>query len=94
MSGFNAVCFIANTEFHVHDIADMDKRIWSFDLSAYEEVQTKVSALNPQVVIGQLPKFVLKWNEILFLRFFIMHFFHLQLFSQPISQNVNHMQNS
>lgn len=38
----------------------MDKRIWSFELSAYEELQTKVSALNPQVVIGQLPKFVLK----------------------------------
>lgn len=40
--------------------ADHDKKIWTFDLSAYEELQKKVSELNPDVVIGQLPNFVLK----------------------------------
>lgn len=39
---------------------DGDKRIWSFDLSSYDEVQKKVGALSPHVVIGQLPSFVLK----------------------------------
>lgn len=44
----------------IHFITDHEKRIWSFDLSAYEEVQKKVSALNPHVVIGPIPQFVLK----------------------------------
>ncbi|XP_031623528.1 SWI/SNF-related matrix-associated actin-dependent regulator of chromatin subfamily A-like protein 1 [Contarinia nasturtii] len=39
---------------------DREKKIWSFDLSAYDEVQRKVTALSPHVVIGQLPSFVLK----------------------------------
>lgn len=41
-------------------IPDYEKRIWSFDLSAYEEVQKKVGALKPHVVIGPIPQFVLK----------------------------------
>ncbi|XP_055295299.1 SWI/SNF-related matrix-associated actin-dependent regulator of chromatin subfamily A-like protein 1 [Sitodiplosis mosellana] len=39
---------------------DPKDKIWSFNLSDYEEVQKKVSALNPNVAIGPLPKFVLK----------------------------------
>lgn len=41
-------------------LTDHEKHIWSFDLSSYEEVQKKVSALNPHVVIGPIPQFVLK----------------------------------
>lgn len=40
--------------------SDTGKKIWSFDLSAYDEVQKKVGELNPHVVMGVLPKFVLK----------------------------------
>lgn len=43
-----------------YEFTDVEEKKWSFDLSAYDEVQQKVSALNPDVVIGQLPKFVLK----------------------------------
>lgn len=48
--------------FRMHSIffSDHDTRIWSFDLSVYEEVQKKVSALNPEIVIGSMPQFVLK----------------------------------
>lgn len=45
---------------NLYNITDHEKQIWSFDLSAYEEVQKKVSALNPYVVIGPIPRFVLK----------------------------------
>lgn len=39
---------------------DPEKRIWSFDLSAYEQIRSKVSDLNPSVTIGEIPRFVLK----------------------------------
>lgn len=38
---------------------DNDTKIWSFGLNDYELVQEKVSHLNPDVVIGSLPKFVI-----------------------------------
>lgn len=41
-------------------LPDPETRIWSFDLDEYEEVQKKVSALNPLVAIGPIPQFVLK----------------------------------
>lgn len=41
-------------------LLDQEKKIWSFDLSVYEDVQRKVGELSPDVVIGQLPNFVLK----------------------------------
>lgn len=58
---FEHFCFFNFIKWNVHgSFSDPDKRIWSFDLSAYDEVQKKVGELSPQVVIGQLPKFVLK----------------------------------
>lgn len=45
---------------HVLYFSDHEKKIWSFDLSVYDEVQKKVRALNPNVSIGPLPNFVLK----------------------------------
>lgn len=38
---------------------DNDAKVWSFGLNDYESVQEKVSHLNPDVVIGSLPKFVI-----------------------------------
>lgn len=78
VSCLEAAHFLSNTEFKNVIVADADIRIWSFDLSAYDEVQTKVSALKPDVAIGQLPKFVLKllkegklqiYNMEIFIRF-------------------------
>lgn len=39
---------------------DNDSKIWTFHIKDYELVQQRVSALNPDVTIGTLPKFVLK----------------------------------
>lgn len=45
----------------MHDLfIDQAKKVWSFNLSAYQEVHDKVGALKPNVVIGALPKYVLK----------------------------------
>lgn len=42
----------------------MSARLWSFHLNDYNLVQERVNALNPDVVIGQLPPFVLQiFNE-------------------------------
>lgn len=40
-------------------VADNNTRIWSFHLKDYELLLDRVSPLNPDVVIGTLPKFVL-----------------------------------
>lgn len=45
---------------YISFISDQDKHVWSFDLKVYEDVQRKVSALNPEIVIGPLPNFVIK----------------------------------
>lgn len=51
----------ANLHFFICNLfTDQAKKVWSFDLSAYQEVQDKVAALKPDVVIGTLPKYVLK----------------------------------
>lgn len=38
---------------------DNNTKVWSFHLKDYESLQEKISHLNPDVVIGHLPKFVL-----------------------------------
>lgn len=44
--------------------ADNSTRLWSFHLNDYMTIQERVNALNPNVVIGQLPPFVLQiFNE-------------------------------
>ncbi len=41
-------------------ISDNNSKLWSFHLKDYNLVQDRVNALNPNVVIGQLPPFVLQ----------------------------------
>lgn len=41
-------------------ISDYNTKLWSFHLNDYNLVQERVNALNPNVVIGQLPPFVLQ----------------------------------
>lgn len=41
-------------------LSDTTTKIWSFLFADYQLVQERVSSLNPDVVIGALPKFVLK----------------------------------
>lgn len=38
----------------------MKTKLWSFHLNDYNLVQERVSALNPNVVMGQLPPFILQ----------------------------------
>lgn len=41
-------------------ISDPNTKIWSFNMSDYSLVHERVALLNPDVVIGALPKFVIK----------------------------------
>lgn len=53
----------------LNSFTDNDTKIWSFNLNDYDLLQERVARLNPDVVIGSLPKFVLN----LLKRGFIFH---------------------
>lgn len=60
MVGKKIVPVIQSFQHFNHFISDNATKLWNFHLNDYNLVQERVSALNPNVVIGQLPAFVLK----------------------------------